>query len=400
MKIAGIIAEYDPFHNGHAYQIAKTKAAGIDAVVIALGGSFTQRGEPAWCSKELRTKAALSGGADLVLEIPQPFAVGTAERFAKGGVSVLDALGCVSVLSFGSECGNADLIRRFSDFMTEESFFEAVREELEKGVSMPFAREKAVEKLAPEFLPLMQNPNDRLAAEYMKILKKRGSKIEPFAVLRYGAGHNEEAVLKSGVASASYLRGFTNPEEIFPYIPKNEQDLLFRAWQEGKLPADEHRYETMVLTLLRTLPEEAFRKAPGGAEEGFYHRVFDAAKKARSLSELYELIKTKRYPMTRVRRTVAGTVLGLDEEFLSAAEVPYIHVLGMNETGAAVLAEAKGKAGLPVSASLAELAKTPAGEKFAAWESRAEDLWQLLVPKPEACGGAFTRKLNVSERNG
>lgn len=393
MKIAGIIAEYDPFHNGHAYQIAKTKAAGADGVVVALGGEFTQRGEPAWCSKELRTKAALSCGADLVLEIPQPFAVGTAERFAKGGVSVLDSLGCVSVLSFGSECGDAETIRRFSEFLSTDDFFEAVRTELETGVSMPVAREKAVSALAPEFLPLMKNPNDRLAAEYAKALRQRNSAMELLAVRRFGAGHNEEVALRSGIASASYLRGFTNPEEIFPYVPKATHDLLFRAWQKRKIPADERRYEILALALLRTLPEEAFRNAPGGMEEGFYHRVYDAAKKARSLTELYELIKTKRYPMTRVRRTVAGVLLGLDETVLKNAEVPYLHVLGMNETGAAILREAKNTATLPISASLSELSAVPGGKVFADWESRAEDLWQLLVSCPESAGTAYTRKL-------
>ena len=114
MKIAGIIAEYDPFHNGHAYQIAKTRDAGAEAIVVVLGGEFTQRGEPAWCSKYTRAEAALCCGADLVLEMPVPYAVGSAEKFAEGGISILDALGCVDVLSFGSESGDAEKLKAVS----------------------------------------------------------------------------------------------------------------------------------------------------------------------------------------------------------------------------------------------------------------------------------------------
>ena len=124
MKIAGIIAEYDPFHNGHAYQIARTKDAGADAVVVVLGGEFTQRGEPAWCSKYTRAEAALRCGADLVLEMPVPYAVGSAEKFAEGGISVLDALGCVDVLSFGSESGDAEKIMDFAALSEREDFIE------------------------------------------------------------------------------------------------------------------------------------------------------------------------------------------------------------------------------------------------------------------------------------
>ena len=120
MKICGIIAEYDPFHNGHAYHIAKTRAAGADAVVVVLGGEFTQRGEPAYCSKFFRTKCALLSGADLVLEMPLPYAVGSAEKFAEGGIRVLDALGCVNMLSFGSESGDIEKILRYAKLSDSE----------------------------------------------------------------------------------------------------------------------------------------------------------------------------------------------------------------------------------------------------------------------------------------
>ncbi len=395
MKIAGIIAEYDPFHNGHAYQIRKTRENGTDAVVVVLGGEFTQRGEPAWCSKYLRTEAALLCGADLVLEMPVPYAIGSAERFAEGGIKVLDALRCVDMLSFGSESGNAEKIMAFASLFEKEEFIEEYKKALSEGISSPAARQKAAEKLAPELSSVAANPNDTLGAEYCKWLLRLGSKIKPSTVKRYGAGHGEAAVLKSGIASATYLRSFDEPEDIFPFVPYKVYELLAKAYREGKLPFSEKKIEPAVLAVLRMMSEDAFEKVPDCAAEGLYHRVFDAVHEATCLPELYEMIKTKRYAMSRVKRIVSGAFLGLDNTVLKNAELPYIRVLGMNDTGAAVLREAK-NAGceLPVSSSLAELAKTSeTAGYFAMLEAKAEDLWQLGLPKPGKCGLAYTTKI-------
>ena len=395
MKIAGIIAEYDPFHNGHAYQIAKTKDAGAEAVVAVLGGEFTQRGEPAWCSKYLRAEAALSCGADLVLEMPVPYAVGSAERFAEGGIKILDALRCVDVLSFGSESGDAEKIMDFAALSEKEDFIEEYKKALSEGISSPAARQKAAEKLAPELSSVAANPNDTLGAEYCKWLLRLGSKIKPSTVKRYGAGHGEAAVLKSGIASATYLRSFSEPEDIFPFVPYKVYELLAKAYREGKLPFSEKKIEPAVLAVLRMMREDDFKKVPDCAAEGLYHRVFDAVRESSNLPELYKNIKTKRYAMSRVKRIVSGAFLGLDDSVLKTAKLPYIRVLGMNDIGAAVLKEAKNSGcNLPISASLAELAKTSeTAEYFAMLESRAEDLWQLGLPNPGKCGLAYTTKI-------
>ena len=395
MKIAGIIAEYDPFHNGHAYQIKKTRESGADAIVVVLGGEFTQRGEPAWCSKYLRAEAALSCGADLVLELPVPYAVGSAERFAEGGIKILDALGCVDVLSFGSESGDAEKIMAFSALSDREDFIEEYKKALSDGISSPAARQKAAEKIAPELASVAACPNDTLGGEYCKWLLRLNSKIKPSTVKRYGAGHGEAAVLKSGISSATYLRTFDEPEDIFPFVPYKCYELLAKAYREGKLPFSEKKIEPAVLAVLRMMREQDFEKVPDCAAEGLYHRVFDAVRESATLPELYENIKTKRYAMSRIKRIVSGAFLGLDDTVLKNSELPYIRVLGMNDTGAAVLKEAK-KAGcsLPISASLAELSKTSeTAEYFAMLEAKAEDLWQLGLPKPGKCGIAYTTKI-------
>ena len=395
MKIAGIIAEYDPFHNGHAYQIKKTREAGANAIVVVLGGEFTQRGEPAWCSKYTRAKAALLCGADLVLEMPVPYAVGSAEKFAEGGISVLDALGCVDVLSFGSESGDSEKIMEFARLFEREDFIEEYKKALSEGVSSAFAREIAAKKLAPELSSVAANPNDTLGAEYCKWLLRLNSKIKPSTVKRYGAGHGEAAVLKSGIASATYLRSFDEPEDIFPFVPYKCYELLAKDYREGKLPFSEKKIEPAVLAVLRMMSEDDFARVPDCAAEGLYHRVFDCVQEATDLDGLYLSIKTKRYAMSRVKRIVAGAFLGLDSSVLKEAKLPYIRVLGMNETGAAVLKEAK-SAGceLPVSSSLADLAKTSETAKlFAELENKAENLWQLGLPKPGKCGLAYTAKI-------
>ena len=395
MNIAGIIAEYDPFHNGHAYQIAKTREAGADAVVVALGGEFTQRGEPAWCSKYTRAEAALRCGADLVLEIPLPFAVGSAEKFAEGGVSVLNALGCVNTLSFGSESGDAEKIMAFAALLEKEEFIEEYKKALSEWVSSAAARQKAAEKLAPELSSVAASPNDTLGAEYCKWLLRLGSNIKPYTVKRYGAGHGEAAVLKTGIASATYLRTFDEPEDIFPFVPYKAYELLARDFREGKLPFSSKKIEPAVLAVLRMMREEDFARVPDCAAEGLYHRVYSDVREATTLDELYDLIKTKRYTMSRVKRIIAGAFLGLDTAVLKEARLPYIHVLGMNDTGAAVLKEAKSSGcSLPVSSSLAELEETSeAAAYFAMLESRAEDLWQLGLPRPGKCGLAYTNKI-------
>lgn len=394
MHISGIIAEYDPFHNGHAYHIAKTRALGTDAVVVALGGEFTQRGDPAWCSKYLRAQCAVMCGADLVVEIPLPYAVGSAERFAEGGIKVLSGLGCIDTLSFGSESGNTELIKRFADLEDSEKYINLVKEEMKKGIAVPAARQNAAEMISTDFSEIFNNPNDILAAEYVKFIKRENVSINPVAVKRYGAGHGEDVSYKSGIASASYLRTFDNPEDIVQFIPKEVYDLILKEYADGKLPTDMKKYETAVLSILRTRSLDEIRKVPDAEKEGLYNRVYDSIKNSSSLDELYDNIKTKRYTMTRVKRVVTGTLLGLDNDVIKKAGVPYIRVLAMNEKGAEILKTASETATIPIGSSLKNLSKmSPEALYMADIESRAEDIWQLCRRKPGLCGIAYTEKI-------
>lgn len=397
MRTAGIIAEYNPFHNGHAYHIGKTKSYGADAVVVALGGEFTQRGEPGFCSKYLRTRMALLNGADLVIEIPQVFAMGSAERFAKGAVQSLVNLGCVDFLSFGSESGDVKAIERFSQVSDSEIYINKVKEEMQKGISVMDARQKAAENICPDLSFVLSGANDSLGCEYIKWVKRLGYDMDYAAIKRYGAGHDENGNLKQGIASASYLRTFSDPYDIIPYIPLNCAEIMEEAFKVGKLSPNKERFEAAVIARLRAMEPNDIKKVPGAGNEGLYNRVYESIRNAKNVNEIYEGIKTKRYAMTRAMRIVTGAFLGLDEDKIKNADVPYIHILGMNDKGAEILKTAKTSAKVPFSDSLADLSKiSESAEYIAKIEGRSEDLWQGLLSNPGECGLAFKNKVIIT----
>ena len=205
MKIAGIIAEYNPFHGGHAYQIEQTRKAGASHIVAVMSGNYVQRGEPAFLEKHARAEMALHGGADLVLELPVPWSCARAQDFARAGVSLLHAMGCVELLSFGSECGSTALLCETAQALESPEMRDCLRGCLDEGMSLPAAREKAAAQcLGKEAAALLQGANDALAFEYLRALKSLHSPIRPLAVLRKGARHDETGVPRAFPAPPRY----------------------------------------------------------------------------------------------------------------------------------------------------------------------------------------------------
>lgn len=398
MKIAGVVAEYNPYHNGHRYHLMQTREAGATHIAVVMGGNFLQRGAPALCDKWIRAQAALSDpqGADLVVELPLPYAMASAERFAFGAVSLLKAMGCVELLSFGSESGETVSLQALAASLDDPRLDPLLREELERGVSYPAARQAAVARLCgEETAGLLEHPNDLLAAEYLKWLRRLGSSITPLAVCRTGAGH--DGTRASGAfASASLIRQRMEAEGVESagaYLPEPAAALYRRAGREGLLPARIERLETAVLAQLRTIrPEQLARRSDSGGE-GLANRICAAARRACSLEELYALAKTRRYPLSRLRRIVLSAFLELDPA-LSVMPPPYLRVLGFNSRGAEILSRMGETALLPVSASLRRLAETGAAAlRFAETEARATDLFYLATPAVGPCGQEYTQKL-------
>ena len=327
MRVFGIICEYNPFHRGHKWQIDELRRlAGEEecAVVCAMSGDFVQRGDFAIERAHARAEAAVRGGADLVLELPLPWAISSAEGFARGGVSILAATGVVDTLAFGSECGNAAKLQRAAKALLRADFPDALREELAKGLSFAAARESAARALIGEDAAVLREPNDILGVEYCKALLQSGSTIAPLGILRKVVGHNGGAA--KGFASASHIRELlTNGEDASAYLTAESAAIYARECAAGRAPVTMQDAERAVLSRLRAMCKEDFARYDSG-NEGLYRRFYDAARTAASVDELLSAVKTKRYAYARLRRMLLAAYLDVTAADVPP-EVPYLRVL-------------------------------------------------------------------------
>ena len=269
MQIAGIIAEYNPFHNGHAHHIERTRAMGATHIVAVMSGNFVQRGVPALLYKQVRTVAALENGADLVVELPLPFALSTAEHFAYGGVKLLDALGCVDVLSFGSECGEIEPLIQAAMALEDIRVQGDIRRLLSEGMTYAKAREQAVElHISGETARILREPNNILGMEYLKAIADTDSHIRPVTVARTGTGHDSDRPAAQ-FASASHIRRRLmkqDPREVRHWMPKKAYRILKQSWKEGMCLRDQDSFERGMLPLLRSLSPEQIAALPDLSE--------------------------------------------------------------------------------------------------------------------------------------
>ncbi len=391
MKIAGVIAEYNPFHKGHEYQLSQTRELfGATHIAVCMSGSFTQRGDCACISKYARAKTAIQCGADLVIELPAPWAVAPAGRFAMGAVSLLNALGCVNMLSFGSESGDIELLNKTADAVVK------VEDELYSyfldGGSLASARFNLIrEEFGDEISTPLSRPNDTLAIEYILAVRRLCDKIHCCPISRAGVEHDSAAVQK-GFASASLIRTMLNDNSWQEYVPEISKKIIDEELSSEYAPADILKLERAILAKLRTLNPEDYTGLYE-VSEGLENRIHSAARHASSLHELYDSIKTKRYSHARIRRIILSAFLGIDGK-ITAGLPPYISVLAMNERGREILAAAKPT--LPIISRYADVKKlSPEAAKVFDLECRATDLWALSLPFPAPCGLDCTSKLIV-----
>ena len=385
MQVAGVICEYNPFHTGHAWQLAELRRRGAAAVVCAMSGNFTQRGDFAIVRKHVRAEAAICGGVDLVLELPLPWATASAEGFAKGGVEVLAATGVVDTLAFGSECADKDKLTRVADALQSGAFAEALKSELDKGDSFASARQRAAEKLAGADAAILANPNDILGVEYCKALRDTG--IAPLALPRMGAAH--DGAPAGEYASASYLRA--HMDAAASYLTPDMRRLYDAERAALRAPVTMANAERAILARLRTMGKDEFAAYDEG-NEGLYHRFFDAARRATGVAELLDAVKTKRYAHARLRRMMLAMYLGvLPAE--RPAQVPYLRVLAMNDKGKSLLHEMRRAASLPVLVKPADVRElSPAARRLMELEARATDLYALAYPDlAQSAGGSEWR---------
>lgn len=397
MRIAGVVAEYNPFHNGHARHLEKTRefGGGCEAthIVAVMSGSFVQRGEPAIMPKFERAKAALSGGADLVIELPTPWCLSSAENFAFGAVSLLNSLGCVEAVSFGSEAGDVAPLLRAVEIMETERFTSLLKYFLSMGSAYAEAQQKALKEIAGDKVAsVLSTPNNTLGIEYIKALRKLNSQMQPFTVERMGTAHDSMAPL-GDMASATYLRKLITSERLInalPYMPQACSAVVSEAALKQRIPADATLLERAVLSRLRTLTTEQLQTV-AGVTEGLENRVYNAVRNAKTLTQLEEAIKTKRYPLTRVRRLIWCAYLGITKDDV-AQPIPYARVLAANERGKEILSAAKPT--VPLLNRAAQVAKL-SDECQALWEkeTRITDLYGMAFDVPLPCGEDHTTGL-------
>ena len=393
MKTTGIVAEYNPFHNGHKAHVEACRANGATHIVACMSGNFVQRGSVAIMDKRARAAAALRGGVDLVVELPVPFAVATAEVFAKGGVSVLEALGCVDALSFGSECDDLERLMAAAKAVTDPEVDALIKTELSGGVSYPTARAYAVRSVCgADIADVLEGPNNILAVEYLKQLTALGSGMQAEPVLRVGNSH-DALTATDEFASASMLRIMLERSDLraFDYMPETTELEFKRMMNVGRAPVRVEESERAILSRLRMLTAEDIRKAPD-VSEGLENRIYNAIQSATSLEELYDIVKTKRYTHSRIRRIVTALYLGILPE--DRETVPYIRVLGFNDRGLEVLKAAKERATLPVITKAAAIAELDENARHTFdLECRATNLYNLATPRILPCGTEYSDEI-------
>ena len=372
MTVAGIICEFNPLHSGHAYLMARLRQQGADAVVCAMSGNFVQRGEPALVNKLSRAEMAVACGADLVLELPTPWAMATAETFARGGVTLLAMADCTHI-GFGSECGDAAALQATADTLLSPDLQADIRAALAEGVTYAAARQKAVEARLGGSAAVLRQPNDTLAVEYLKACRQLETDMTPIVVSRVGASHDGGAA--EGYASASHIRQLVRQDTLdraLPYLPEAAAAVLRRELAAGRV-TDVRNVERAILARLRQMREEEFAAYDGGGE-GLYHRVYDAVRRCATVEELLAAVKTKRYPAARLRRLVLAAWLELPK---APETVPYARVLAANETGRALLRQMR-RAEQPVLTKAADVAAlgSAAAELFRR-EAAYTDLYTL-----------------------
>ncbi|MCI8395418.1 MAG: nucleotidyltransferase family protein [Acutalibacter sp.] len=376
---SAVICEFNPLHWGHLSLLA-AMGRRWTGIVCILSGNFVQRGEPAILDKWTRTRLALAAGADLVIELPLPWACAGAEAFARGGAALAGSLPAVGVLAFGSEMPDAGAITQAAEALLSPEFSAALSRLPQDGSTFARRRQQALTELIGEKAALLRQPNAALGVEYCKALLEQRLPIVPAPFPRTGAGHDAPAA-SGETLSASQLRAMiTAGEDISGLVPPCTLEAVQKEKEAGRCPASLAFLERPILSRLRAMPPAGFACLPD-ISEGLENRLYKASRQAVSLEGLYTLLKTKRYTHARLRRLVLSAFLGIPKDL--PALPPYLHVLGMTEKGAGLL---KG-ASLPVVARSGDVsALSPAAQALYAQEARADDLYALACPVPQPCG--------------
>lgn len=385
MKLCGMIAEYNPFHNGHLYQLQQIKKTGATHIAAVMSGNFVQRGDVGIFSKWARAEACLRNGVDLVIELPTTAAMAPAKDFAFAGVFLLKCLGAQSI-SFGSECGDAEKLKQAAVMVEQAENSILMREGLQSGLSYPKAREQSMlRQYGKEWTDLIVTPNNLLGIEYLRAAQKLAVDLQVHTVLREGAFH--DGIGAGNITSASHLRRMileSGLETAKRYLPQSAYEIYDRELKKGTAPCSVERFTEILHYRLRSVSASELSEIRDIAE-GLERRMIRESSEWIEFENLVGKICSKRYTRARVRRIMMNLLLNIKKDAFN--KLPeYIRVLGANKNGMEILREMKAK-GMPYFMKFSAINQRGFPQAFL--EARATDLYSLSMPKPAATGMEF-----------
>ena len=404
MKVLGLVTEYNPFHNGHLYHLEESKRTTAATHTIAvMSGNFLQRGEPTLVHKWARAEMAVSSGIDLVVELPTVYACSTAEFFAYGAVKLLNDMRIVDCICFGSEAGEIHTLKRIAELLVDapQEFNSFLKEEMKLGFTYPEARSRAIIRYYREFnnpsevelsklSSIIKSPNNILSIEYLKSLIRINSNIEPHTILRKKADYHSKEFFKD-IASATAIREHIRLDKPFEALqnvmPLTAFKMLEKCRREGLTPIFGYHFEQQLLSILRRETPSNLRRF-FDVNEGLEHRIFQCAQESRSLQELYDCIKSKRYTLTRVQRIAMHILLNITKEeiefFNDEGGPQYIRVLSFNDKGRELLKLMKQDSHLPIISKVTHYRpQTEASRLMLEIDIKASNIYRLAIPNRE-----------------
>ena len=394
MKTVGLITEYNPFHNGHAYHIEKAKMlTGADRVIVVMSGDFVQRGAPAVMPKHLRAESALLSGASLIIELPVCFATGSAEYFAQGSISLLNQLGCIDSICFGSECGDLHLLKEIAQILADEpiEYQTALKQALKEGASFPAARQEALNIYSDKYSEILASPNNILGIEYLKALAKIHSKMEPFTIKRIGAGYHDmdiDGQFSSATAIRSdiyQLADVNSSSESLPLthiqtqVPSSCHELMKKNYQT-RYPVKADDFSLLLKAKLLSETAGSLSHYLDMSPE-LANRILRLRNDYLSFEQFCDLLKTKELTRSRISRSFIHVLLGITNDWLTAmkAPAPYARILGFRRDHADLLGILKQTSDIPLITSPARAVLADTAYQMLELDIYASDLYESVI---------------------
>ncbi len=394
MKTVGLITEYNPFHNGHAYHIEKAKMlTGADRVIVVMSGDFVQRGAPAVMPKHLRAESALLSGASLIIELPVCFATGSAEYFAQGSISLLNQLGCIDSICFGSECGDLHLLKEIAQILADEpiEYQTALKQALKEGASFPAARQEALNIYSDKYSEILASPNNILGIEYLKALAKIHSKMEPFTIKRIGAGYHDmdiDGQFSSATAIRSdiyQLADVNSSSESLPLthiqtqVPSSCHELMKKNYQT-RYPVKADDFSLLLKAKLLSETAGSLSHYLDMSPE-LANRILRLRNDYLSFEQFCDLLKTKELTRSRISRSFIHVLLGITNDWLTAmkAPAPYARILGFRRDHADLLGILKRTSDIPLITSPARSVLADTAYQMLELDIYASDLYESVI---------------------